>query len=201
MIFTGSKLAHPPRSVGTTACTAQYDAQTVTQPRVILIVGNMASGKSSVAQALAERLPKSVHLRGDIFRRMIVNGQAEMGFELSTEAQRQLLLRYQIAAEVAKKYLESGFTVIYQDVIIGTALQTVLGYLEGLPVSLVVLCPSPQVIAARDQARAKTAYPDLETVLAFDKVLRETPRLGYWLDSSDLTLEQTVDAILKHLQQ
>ena len=28
-------------------------------PYIILITGNMASGKSSVAQALAERLPKS----------------------------------------------------------------------------------------------------------------------------------------------
>ena len=44
-------------------------------PQVILITGNMAAGKSSVAQSLAERLPKSVHLRGDVFRRMIVSGR------------------------------------------------------------------------------------------------------------------------------
>jgi predicted kinase len=48
-------------------------------PQLILITGLMAAGKSTVAQRLAERLPKSVHLRGDVFRRMIVNGQAEMG--------------------------------------------------------------------------------------------------------------------------
>jgi len=30
-------------------------------------------------------------LRGDVFRRMIVSGQAEMTFELSAEAQRQFL--------------------------------------------------------------------------------------------------------------
>src|SRR5262245_29310698 len=71
-------------------------------PRIILITGNMASGKSSVAQALAERLPKSVHLRGDLFRRMIVNGQAEMGFTLSAEAERQLFLRYQLGDSIAR---------------------------------------------------------------------------------------------------
>ena len=47
-------------------------------PRVILITGIMAAGKSTVAQHLAERLPRSVHLRGDVFRRMIVGGRAEM---------------------------------------------------------------------------------------------------------------------------
>ncbi|MEZ4664472.1 MAG: adenylyl-sulfate kinase [Caldilineaceae bacterium] len=31
-------------------------------PAIILITGLMAAGKSSVAQALAERLAKSVHL-------------------------------------------------------------------------------------------------------------------------------------------
>ena len=44
--------------------------------RIFLITGLMASGKSTVAQVLAERLPRSVHLRGDAFRRMIVNGQS-----------------------------------------------------------------------------------------------------------------------------
>lgn len=40
---------------------------------MILITGIMASGKSTVAQLLAERLDRSVHLRGDMFRKMIVN--------------------------------------------------------------------------------------------------------------------------------
>ena len=62
----------------------------IEEPGIILITGNMASGKSSVAQALAERLPKSVHLRGDVFRRMIVSGQAPMTVNLSEEAERQL---------------------------------------------------------------------------------------------------------------
>ena len=46
--------------------------------RVYLITGVMASGKSTVAQRLAERLPRAVHLRGDVFRRMIVSGREEM---------------------------------------------------------------------------------------------------------------------------
>jgi hypothetical protein len=36
---------------------------------------------------------------------------------------------------------------------------------------------------------------------AFDHVLRtETPRVGYWLDTSDLTLQTTVDMIVQHFQ-
>jgi len=168
--------------------------------RIILITGNMASGKSSVAQALAERLPRSVHLRGDLFRRMIVNGRADMGVELSMAAEQQLRLRYALSAEVARRYAQTGFTVVYQDIIIGPALSDVVDSLQPYQPFVVVLCPRPAVVAARDHARAKTGYPDRAAVDAFDRVLRtETPRLGYWLDNSDLTIDETVAHILAEM--
>ncbi|MHB1505506.1 MAG: zeta toxin family protein [Sulfobacillus sp.] len=45
-------------------------------PATIVLTGVMAAGKSTVAALLAERFGRSVHLRGDLFRRMIVNGRA-----------------------------------------------------------------------------------------------------------------------------
>lgn len=162
----------------------------------------MASGKSSVAQALAERLPKSVHLRGDVFRRMIVNGRAEMTFALSTEAQRQLELRYNLAVAAAKRYVQAGFTVVYQDIVIGSALSRVVTSFDPHQLAVVVLCPRTDVIAARDRDRAKTGYTDQAALHAFDRVLRtETPRIGYWLDNSDLTVTETADNILSNLTQ
>ena len=73
---------------------------------------------------------------------------------------------------------------------------------QHYPLSLIVLCPRPEVVAARDAARTKTGYSDQSAVLAFDRVLREeTPRLGYWLDNSDLTVVETIDRILPHLAE
>lgn len=169
-------------------------------PKLILITGVMAAGKSSVAQGVAERLPKSVHLRGDGFRRMIVNGRADMGFELSADALDQLRLRYRIAATVAEIYLHAGFTVVYQDIIIGPALSEVVQSLQHLPLHVVVLCPDPAIVAERDAARGKRGYPDAAVVESFGRVLRtETPRLGLWLDSSILSVSETVDYILSNL--
>ena len=45
---------------------------------IYLMTGLMASGKSTVAELLAARQPRGVHLRGDVFRRMIVTGREEM---------------------------------------------------------------------------------------------------------------------------
>jgi predicted kinase len=172
---------------------------TNTSPQLIVITGIMAAGKSSVAQHLAERLPRSVHLRGDAFRRMIVNGRAEMGFELSSEAQAQLSLRYRIAATVAGLYLNDGWSVVYQDIIIGAALDEVVRQLRDHPLHVVVLCPNAQAVAAREAGRAKSGYGS-DSIAAFDQVLRTaTPRRGLWLDSSNLSLKETVDQIQANL--
>lgn len=172
------------------------------QPSIILVTGIMASGKSTVAQQLAEQLPRSVHLRGDLFRRMIVNGRAEMGLELSPEAYSQLWLRYELAIGAAKRYRAAGFTVVYQDIVIGSALREVVAAFAGEALHVVVLCPSPEVVAARAAARAKQGYGPDFPVDAFDQTFRsETPRIGYWLDTSQLSVVESVEKILAHLDE
>jgi dephospho-CoA kinase len=40
-----------------------------------VITGVMAAGKSTVADLLARRFDRGVHVRGDVFRKMIVTGR------------------------------------------------------------------------------------------------------------------------------
>jgi predicted kinase len=169
---------------------------------IILITGIMAAGKSTVAQALAERLPKSVHLRGDVFRRMIVNGQASLGAEFTEEDYAQLRLRYELAANAAEGYVEAGFTVVYQDIILGTDLETVANRLKtAQPLYVIVLCPTPEVVAEREAGRSKVGYGSW-TPDALNAVLRnDTPRLGLWLDTSALSAAETVDVLLNRLNE
>jgi predicted kinase len=166
---------------------------------VLLITGIQAAGKSSVAQAVAERLDRSVHVRGDLFRKMVVNGRAEMGpADPPPEAIRQLRLRYRLAAAVADGYAEAGFTVVLQDIVLGAYLTEMTEAIRTRPLYVVVLAPRPDVVRARETARGKTAYkPGDEGVAELDAYLRrETPRIGLWLDTSEQTLGQTVDELL-----
>lgn len=163
---------------------------------VFLLTGIQASGKSTVAQALAERLPRSVHIRGDVFRRFVVGGRAEMSPAPSAEALAQLRLRHRLAARTADDYVEAGFTAVVQDVVLGDLLPYLIDQIRTDPLYVVVLAPNADVVAQREAARAKNAYGTF-TVTDLDTGLRETtPRLGLWLDTSDLTVAETVDAIL-----
>lgn len=165
-------------------------------PVVILLTGIMAAGKSTVAEALARRLPRSVHLRGDVFRKMIVNGRAEMTSDSPAEAVRQLHLRYELAAQAADGYFAAGFTVVLQDVVLGPELPAMVSRIASRPLLVVVLAPRPEVVATREQARPKTGYGDW-SVGQLDAGLRTgTPRIGLWLDTSAQLPEETVDEIL-----
>ena len=124
-----------------------------------------------------------------------------MTAELSDEAEAQLNLRYRLAAGAAREYLNAGFSVVYQDIIVGKRLPEVLGLLPASPF-LVVLCPDAEVVAARDAARAKTGYSAAFTAAFFDRVLRnETPHLGLWLDTSAFGVTATVETILARLDE
>ncbi|MEV4641930.1 AAA family ATPase [Actinoplanes sp. NPDC049548] len=166
---------------------------------IVVITGVMAAGKSTVAQRLAERLPRSAHVRGDVFRRMIVSGRAELGTDLAAEAVDQLWLRYRLAAGTADAYADAGFTTIVQDVILGPDLPRFLDLLRTRPVHVVVLAPDPATVERRERERAKSGYGEW-TVADLDRSLRsETPRIGQWIDTSGQTPDETVDAILAAL--
>ena len=108
---------------------------------VFLIIGIMAAGKSTVAELLAQRFSKSVHLRGDIFRKMITSGKEEMTTNPSEEAMKQLNLRYNLAARTADSYHDAGFTVVWQDVMVGKVLPEVIVRIQSRPLYVIVLYP------------------------------------------------------------
>jgi chloramphenicol 3-O-phosphotransferase len=173
---------------------------------VILVTGIQAAGKSTVAQAIAERLDRSVHVRGDLFRRMVVKGRVEMGpTDPPAEAVRQLRLRYRLAAVVADGYAEAGFDVVLQDIVLGPDLAAMVEMIRTRPLYVVVLAPRAGVVQAREDARraerGKVAYkPGDEGVAQLDAYLRrETPRLGLWIDTSDQSVPQTVQEILARM--
>ena len=169
----------------------------VEAPAIWLVTGVMAAGKSTIAARLARRFPRGAHVPGDAFREMIVSGRADMTPEPGAEAIGQLRLRYDQALAAADAFVEAGITPVIDDIVIGPELERWVARIRR-PFHLVVLCPRADAVAAREAGRAKTGYGAF-AVAELDAVLRnQTPRIGLWIDSSDLTPDETVDVALRN---
>jgi hypothetical protein len=174
--------------------------------RAVLLVGVQGAGKSTVGRMLAGRLARAAFIEGDLLWQMVVSGRADMTADADPDgdAAHQLALRYRHGALLAASFVAAGFTAVHADNIYGAAVGE---YLDGLrcPRSLVVLCPRPDVVVARERARGTSAYAAWtgvgwtlrQAVEQFDGWLRDTPDVGLWLDTSELNAEASVDEIVR----
>jgi Chloramphenicol phosphotransferase-like protein len=142
------------------------------------------------------RLARGVHLESDRLQEWIVSGGVWPDQDPKAEAQRQLNLRTRNVCLLADSYFDAGFTPVIDDVVIGSRLQEFLQLVRSRPLLFVLLTPRLKVVEQRDANRTEKHVFDIWSHL--DEAMRhETPRVGLWLDTSELTAEETVAAILR----
>jgi chloramphenicol 3-O-phosphotransferase len=172
-------------------------------PWLMVITGICGSGKSTVGRGLAGRFPRCTLVEGDAFSRMVVSGRTEMAPEPSRDAIVQFELRLRLLASVAESYVRAGFTTIAEDNVHGPYLQWFVDLLDIRPVHVVALAPNAEICAQRDAGRNKHAYgPGRWSAAELDLAFREqTAKIGLWLDTSGQSPHETVDEIVRRIDE
>lgn len=101
---------------------------------------------------------------------------------------------------LADSFADAGFLPIIDDVVV--APEVLDGYRRQLstrPLLLVELVPTLDVVQARDRARNKHVFSIWGHLDA--ELQTSMPRVGLWIDTSDMMAEQTVDAIAASLDK
>ena len=173
--------------------------------RLILITGLTAAGKTTVGRHLASKLPRALHIDGDAVQRFVVSGAITMDVPPPPGAVEQLELRYAAALLVAALYRPAGFDVIVSDNIfedhVKSLLASVLDDGDTDRAYLVMLNPTLDAIRRRYDTRPGGGHNHTLTPEALRQAVQRTPRIGMWLDTSDLTADETAAHILDHLDE
>lgn len=168
--------------------------------KIILVMGPPASGKSTIARRLAQHFPKSLHLPVDHLREMMVNGVQLPGAGWNDEITQQFQWARTTAIYMAQLYASHGFTVVIDDVAVPALFPDHYAALDGsLDTHRVLLLPTAAALTRRLQSRGNPFDQYLiSEVPWFYSFLEPMPKAGWLvLDSSDWTVEQTVEAVLR----
>ena len=166
---------------------------------ICLITGPAGAGKTSVTKALAKKFPRSVAINVDQLRGMIIGGYKKP-WPYDNEAELQLSLSAKNACDIANNFLESGFSVFIDDLVGRKLLGQYSEYFKNDNFKTFLLLPSLESLLKRFDERGENEELRKRTHDLHKSFSEKKDKLNCKvIDSSNLTLEETVEEIYKQL--
>jgi predicted kinase len=170
-------------------------------PGCVIITGMPGAGKTTITDLAARRLPQAAQVGGDVVNMMIRSGFVWFMGEPAEEAFRQDELCNRNMCSLANNFIDFGFTVLLDTVLADRPeLDFFIALMSPRPVRLVVLDPGIDVCRRRNATRPR------EEQFAFDgyerleeDMKREFSDVGWWLDTSAMTADETADRLVSEL--
>lgn len=158
--------------------------------KLYILTGPPGVGKSTVSKKLAERLPKSALIEGDEIYHQVVGGYAPAWKEGN-----HLDLFWKICLDMIRTYLENGYDVVFNYIVNPYNLEFITNCLEEFEIKFTVLLVDEKTLLARDSMRDVECQMKERCITLLNSFKNKGFDEKYLLDSSNLSVDETVDFI------
>ncbi len=157
---------------------------------IILINGPINSGKSTIGRLLATLLPRTAHVEVDTLRAFITSVPLDEAIPVNLEN----------AVSVTENLVRRGFDVVVTYPLGNDDYTYLVDRFAGLDTSLHIFTLGPSLaVALSDRGERRLSEQERQRIRQQYAGGRHAPPFGRRIDNSDLTPQDTVNAIIRHL--
>lgn len=157
-----------------------------------VITGPAGVGKSTISRKIAEASSKSALIEGDDLYAQIIGGYVnpwEEGNFLDTF--------WKLSLSSIKVYLEDGFDVVFNYIISPDQLEMIKKEFKDYKIKFTVLLVDEETILTRDKRRPEEYQMKERCIVLLNEFKDHNYSEDYILDTSHITVDETVDKVLK----
>ena len=174
--------------------------------KVWIFNGIPASGKTTTAKEFAKKFPKAALISRDDLQDQIVSGNVRPNGLPKEEAYFQTDMNIRNQCALAQSYLQHGFIPICDDVVGENQLAIYKELLKNNQIHLVTLNPPLDLAKKRDEQRNnESRFYVQQSQIKRGEILQNlvltVSNQGLWIDNSTISVEETVDYILKNVEK
>jgi adenylylsulfate kinase-like enzyme len=169
---------------------------------VCLITGPAGAGKSTIADILASRLPKTARIDVDYVRHMIKSGKVKP-HPYTSEANVQIALAARNVCTLAKNFVSEGYSVFIDDVVVREEhMDNYRNLLKDIPFFVFLLLPNADVLTRRDLKRGPEVSMGVRAAQLHEEFSAVKGKMQWTvIDNSDQTSEETASILSAYISK